>query len=456
MPAAWFDTNPILLMSAQPHAVIYDLIRKRMDSFSLPLTSSILVGVSGGADSMVLLYALHDLGYKVTAGHVNFKLRGEASDADAHFVVSWCNSHSIPVLVNEVDTRDYAELHQLNIQSAAREIRYSWWKDLVEQHGFAAVATGHHLDDHIETTLLNLLRGTGFKGLTGIPSQRDLYIRPMLDVTRSMIESYATTNGIPFRLDQSNESDAYQRNRLRHHLIPLLEKWSPGFPSSMRHSLHRMQIEWNTWAGTYAQWESASVQAATHGYTIRYQPYEMAFVLRWLEEQGFSWNLVHDYVMSDKPDTGNALTYEGYRLTRIDSGLHLENVREEKTFILNAPGRYEFESGTLTIGMDGDEPEPGKTSTVLIRSDVIQWPLEVRGVLPGDRFQPLGMRGHSKKLQDFMVDLKLEQYEKRQLLVLTNSVHILWVMGWRLDERARVSAPDQAACRMSFTPGGKI
>src|SRR5687768_15492367 len=209
------------MQNIQSHPLV-SAVRKTLLELGVLPRSRILVGVSGGVDSMVLLHVLNVLEYPIAAAHVNFNLRGNESDEDAALVRQWCQENDTMYFEHYIDTKEYASERKLNTQSAAREIRYQWWKELVASDSFDFVATAHHRDDAIETFFINLFRGTGIKGLKGIPAKRDFFIRPMLRISRTEIEDFASQYNIPFRIDRSNESDDYQRNRIRHHFIPLL------------------------------------------------------------------------------------------------------------------------------------------------------------------------------------------------------------------------------------------
>ncbi len=437
---------------AQTHPVSL-AIKRSLTSLRVSTSDRILVGVSGGVDSMVLLYILHQLGHNVSAAHVNFNLRGEESHNDALFVKLWCEDQGVSSYELSKNTKVYAEDNDLNTQTAAREIRYEWWESLVHLHQFDFVATAHHLDDAIETVFLNLLRGTGIKGLKGIPHRRDFYIRPMLEVSRKEIESFAHDFEIPFRTDSSNLSDVYQRNRLRHVLIPLLVEMAPGFHSSMKHTLQRVNLEWEIWEQAYHQWQQLKVQVVKDGFLIHGEHHEWPLFLRWLEERGIPWHLSFDFLTSVKSDSGRVLTYEKYRLSRTHDGFYYEEIQPTINLVLNGPGHYTFGNFNLAIDiLSGKEfvsaPDP---NTEYVNTEVIQWPLYVRNIREGDSFQPIGMNGHTKKIQDLLVDHKLEMYEKERVLLLTNGDHILWVMGVRLDERAKVKPGQKEIYRIKYS-----
>ncbi len=430
----------MLIMSGELTQIVSASVRKILASCGITPVSKVLVGVSGGVDSMVLLHILHQNGYNVTAAHVNFNLRGAESVNDALFVSKWCVDKGIPYLELSRDTKAYADANKLNTQSAARILRYDWWEYLVQTMNFEYVATGHHLDDTIETVFLNLFRGTGLKGLRGIPQTRDFYIRPLLDCTRSSIDSYAASFDIPFRTDASNLSDHYQRNRLRHHLIPLLEEFYPGFHSTMQHTLHRINVEWDDWETSYAEWIGANIKSWQDGFLIDGHHIRKAFLLRWLEEKGIPWMLASDFLNAPDQATGQILRYQLTTLSRTRDGYYFAETQPAADFFIHKPGQHSIGNYILTI----DEiPAEGFLQdkdpwTAYLNSEVVRWPLHIRSIHPGDHFQPFGMKGRSKKIQDLLVDLKLEMYEKERQLLLVNQEHILWVVGQRLDERARV------------------
>lgn len=439
-------------MSASHSHHVYRSVVKSMEKLGATAATKVLAGVSGGMDSMVLLHILHSQGYKVAAAHVNFNLRGDASEADAHLVRTWCTEYNIPHYELSEDTQSFAAEHNLNTQLAARDIRYAWWEQLVQEHSFDLIATAHHFDDNIETLFMNLLRGTGLKGLTGIPAIRERYIRPLLDVSRDEINAYAKEYNIPYRNDESNDSDDYQRNKIRHHLIPLLREMYPGLSSGMKHTLHRIQTEWDTWQGAYDSWAASHVMVDGNGYQINGGSETLGFQLRWLEAKGIPWNLSYDYLSAAKTASGIALKYNGLSLSRTATGFFLETFTQPIIFNIQQPGKYTFDDFELSIEhVPIDQFHPGEDPfTVFMNERVVTWPLEIRSIQPGDWFQPFGMHGKSKKIQDFLVDLKLGMHEKNRQLVLTNDRHILWVVGLRLDERARVDLTGSHMYKISY------
>jgi tRNA(Ile)-lysidine synthase len=439
-------------MTAELSHPVSIAVKKKLAVLGVPVSSSILVGVSGGVDSMALLVVLSKLGYSVTAAHVNFNLRDVESLNDALFVKQWCEEQGISHYELSQDTKAYVARSGTNVQTAARNIRYDWWELLAQTHKFDYVATAHHLDDSVETVFINLLRGTGLKGLRGIPHRRSFYIRPLLECTRKEIESFAAQYSIPFKTDSSNHSDAYQRNKLRHHVIPMLDEMTPGFYSTMKHFLQRINLEWEAWNEAFHQWTLKHLLPQQDGFQIECPPHSAPFLLRWLEDKGLPWNLAHDFIMSSMADSGQVLNYENYRLSRITNGYYFEEVQPSINHILKKPGHYSFGNFTLDIEeVPGDQFIADQSPLIeYVNPKVIQWPLHIRNVAAGDSFHPFGMSGKTKKIQDLMVDHKLEMFEKERLLLLINADHIIWVMGIRLDERARVTKDENTIFKLTY------
>lgn len=405
----------------------------------------ILAGVSGGVDSMVMLVILSGLGYKVEAAHVNFQLRGEDSDLDHELVRNWCEAHGIQFFEHTADTLTYAEEHNLNIQSAARHIRQKWWLEVCKEHGFTYVATAHHHDDNIETFFINVLRGTGLKGLKGISTESMMesglhFIRPIIRVSRSSIELFAEEYKIPFRHDQSNFKDDYLRNKLRHHVIPELKKIAGQEDGFLKHMLLRTDLEWKAWEVSYQDWQQDHLVKDLSGIFIKGNSKDHAYMLRWLEEQGIPWSLSYDFIHADHQVKGKSLTYGNFVLSKATEGFYFEKSENFYPIIINSPGEYLVGEQTFLISTISKEESQfsDNPNEEFVSSSVIRWPLTIRTVEPGDSFQPIGMSGMSKKLQDLLVDLKLDQHEKKKVRVLCNEDHIIWVMGYRMDERAKM------------------
>jgi tRNA(Ile)-lysidine synthase len=201
----------------------------------------LLLAISGGIDSMVLVHLLHQLNCNIAIAHCNFTLRGEESEGDEQFIRIYAEKNNIPFFVTHFDTKLFAADNKLSIQLAARQLRYIWFHQLLEENQMDYILTAHHLDDSLETFLINFTRGTGPEGLTGIPQQNDKVVRPLLPFTRDEIEAYAKENNIHWREDSSNASDKYMRNKLRHDVVPVLKSLNPSFMESFGQTLEHLQ-----------------------------------------------------------------------------------------------------------------------------------------------------------------------------------------------------------------------
>lgn len=427
-------------------------VKRFFAEHSIRPSAKILMGVSGGIDSMVLLFILKELRHEVYASHINFTLRNTESDEDASFVAAWCERNRIRLFQKKVNTAEYGAARNLNIQSAAREIRYNWWEDLRRELDLEFIATAHHHDDNIESFLLNMLRGTGLKGLAGIPPGRGSIIRPLLQVTKNQITEFAGNFGIPFRQDSSNLKDDYLRNRIRHHVIPVLKDIAPDDDSFLQHTLMRTAYEWKSWQYLYESW-THHIILQKDGFQIKCSESEIPFLLRWLEEAGIPWSLAYDFV-HQMDNTGKVLSYNGYVLSFTGDGFYLSNTPSAEKLTIHSPGLYHLKNAKFEITLcDKSELLTGGGHFIeYVDADTLQWPLTIRNVEPGDYFQPLGMQGHTKKLQDFLVDRKLEWHEKRKLRILTDQEKIIWVIGMRMDERAKITSDTRVIARISFQP----
>ena len=425
-------------MPGMHSSILSDKVRHTLNSLGIAGHDHILVGVSGGMDSMVLAAVLLQLNYKISVAHVNFQLRGNESDGDALLVKKWCEKEEIPYYEFVTDTNTYAEKTKQNIQSAARDLRYSWWNELFHEERFDKIATAHHHDDSVETFFINLLRGTGLKGLQGIPLERDHFIRPLLSVTRNEVEQYATEYKIPFRNDSSNEKDDYLRNRIRHHLIPMLKDLSQS-EVLMESTLNRIRYEWPAWEFAFQEWKHHSVNEEITGTHFKANTDHYPFLLRWLEDHGFPWLLARDFI--EGRNNSSVLEHDEFILSKTKDGFYMERATQPREIILESPGVYEI--GEMVFSIKENEPDPFLTDndpmTEYICGDHIVWPMRIRNVQPGDSFHPFGMGGRSKKLQDFLTDHKLPYHEKKQVMLLMSGDDIIWVMGMRLDERFRIT-----------------
>lgn len=356
-------------------------------------TYRLLVTVSGGADSVALLRVLVAMGYDCRAVHCNFHLRDAESDRDEQFVRSLCRELGVPVEVIDFDTRAYAKINKVSIEMAAREQRYAAFEEQRVAMGCDVIAVAHHAEDSVETMLMNLLRGTGLDGLTGIKARNGRVVRPLLSVTRQDITNYLTALGQPWVEDSSNASDDYLRNRIRHHLLPLMEELNATALQNMLATAEHLQGASDVLQGVAS--EAAGV-TVLHGLLSPY---------------GYNATQVENLLSALK----------NRRQTLLPSGN--DDEEKELTFSLQP-----YDATTM--------PHTNTTLCLDVRS--LTAPLHLRHWREGDRFYPFGMGGRRKLVSDVLTDCKLSRREREAQQVLCVGDDIVWVVGIRSDERYRV------------------
>ena len=402
----------------------------------------LLLAVSGGLDSMVLLHLFQQLKFDIAIAHCNFQLRGVESFGDQKFVQEYADANGIPIYVTQFDTEAFAKDYKLSTQVAARELRYNWFYELLEEENFDYLLTAHHADDNLETFLINFTRGTGLEGLTGIPVQNDKIIRPLLFLTRNEIDNYAKENNIQWREDSSNASDKYVRNKIRHHLIPILKELNPNFMASFFKTESYLQQ-------SFAMVEDAAIMvyqqvAKEVGDQIYFDlnkllqlPNYQSYLYQWLKEFGFTaWEDIYDLVNGQ---SGKQVFAADYRLLKDRDLLIVAPINEEESveeFLIaenqlevNIPLKLSL-SKVTDISIDSN-------TAIFVDADLLTYPLIVRKWKTGDVFMPFGMNGKSKKVSKLFKDEKLSLIEKENIWILCSGDQIVWVIGIRADNRFR-------------------
>lgn len=411
-------------------------------------TDKILVAVSGGVDSMVLLHLLPEAGFKVGVAHCNFQLRGDESVADEELVTATAAQLNIPFFVERFDTTAYASEKKISIQMAARELRYDFFKGLLERHPFDVVATAHHFNDTIETALLNLIRGTGLDGLRGIAPKSGKVIRPLLFATRDAIRDHALQRGITWREDASNLADDYQRNFLRHQVIPRLQELNPSFEDTFRDTHERL-----TGASEYAktfvkEFQSLAVELQDHKTYIdirKLRQVAMPQVMLWelIKDLGFNFDQCRRMVLDHQP---GKLFFSSSHQLLIDRSQFIIERKEPSLFstMTIEKGRHRVGEDPFSLILEEvpakDFPLRKDSTLAQLDADQLQFPLTWRKWQAGDYFVPLGMQ-QEKKLSDFLIDLKIPFNAKADITVLESAGEIVWVVGYRISERYKVT-PD--------------
>ncbi|MBS1681069.1 MAG: tRNA lysidine(34) synthetase TilS [Bacteroidetes bacterium] len=415
-------------------------------------TDKILLAVSGGIDSMVMLRLFHDARFNVSVAHCNFKLRGTESDGDEEFVQHVCQKFSIPFFSKQFNTKEFAENNSWSTQMAARELRYRWFDELSLQNNFSCVATAHHLNDSIETVLLNLVRGTGMAGLDGIAPKNKKIIRPLLFATRSQIEIYARENKIEWREDSSNTSDDYQRNFVRHKITPLLKELNPSFENSFQNSIEKITGAVNLMGIGIAQWNAKF--RTKKGEQIN-------FSKEGTDSAGLLWNLIKSFgfnldqctriIESIHGQSGKKFFAEKFELVIDREHLIISKIESEADEVLIERGQVGASLGEKKMKITEVDQIifENNPSIALLDGDKLQFPLCWRTWKAGDYFHPLGM-SHKKKLSDFFIDQKIPVSEKETITVLEAGGEIAWVVGYRIDERFKITTSSQQMLQFFF------
>ena len=424
-----------------------------------------LVALSGGADSVALLLLLHEAGYRVEAAHCNFHLRGAESDRDEQFCMTLCNRLSVPLHRAHFDTHSYAELHKVSIEMAARELRYGWFGQLCHDLGAAGICVAHHRDDSAETVLLNMVRGTGLRGLIGIQPKSVLrtgagagtelvVLRPLLCVSRTDIETFLSERGQEYVVDSTNLETDVLRNKVRLQVLPLLRQLNPAVVENIQRMTENLQ-------GAQAVLDTVLCEVKDSNVLILSKYKDCAsrnyIAYEFLKRYGFNGSQVHQILAAE---TGAMITSsQGFDVLKDRDRLLVEPslkpmkplvIPEEGTYILPETGHNETETSRLEVKkMPVFVSKDALTATVDAKK--VAFPLTVRRVAEGDWMIPYGMKGR-KLLSDLMTDRKMTAFEKRRQLIVVDAQGVLvWLPGLRVDSRVAVSDATEAVLSLHFS-----
>ncbi len=418
------------------------------DQFPFLYNKKLLLATSGGLDSMVMAHLFQQLHHDIALAHCNFQLRGVESFGDQKFVQDFADTNKIPVFITQFDTLAFAKDYKLSTQVAARDLRYNWFYELLESENFDYILTAHHADDNIETFLINLSRGTGLEGLTGIPAENGNIIRPLLAFSREEIAQYAHDHGIEWREDSSNASDKYLRNKIRHDLVPLLKELNPQFISSFQKTQSYLQQ-------SEAMVEDASIMV--YQQVVRQEEDEIyidlkqllrlpnykSYLYQWLKEFEFSaWDDVYDLVDSL---SGKQVYSSNFRLIKDRDFLILSpiNFEEQQQEYLISQGVQDVKIPLKLSFCKVNDISVSANTAIFVDEDKLDYPLVLRKWQDGDVFQPFGMEGKSKKLSKFFKDEKFSLLEKENCWILCSGEAVVWIVGYRQDERFKIQSTTQ-------------
>ncbi|MEL7146703.1 MAG: tRNA lysidine(34) synthetase TilS [Bacteroidota bacterium] len=403
-----------------------------------------LLAVSGGVDSICLVDLFAQAGFSFAIAHCNFQLRGEESDADEQLVRDLATRLKVPFYVRRFQTKQVAKEKGISTQMAARELRYNWFRQVMEEEGFSKLATAHHLNDSVETTLFNLAKGSGISGLRGIQNKAGHLIRPLLFATKSEIKQYAVFQNLLWREDVSNASLQYKRNFVRGKIVPLLREINPSFESNFHETMDRLSLAEAAMKEylSRATLEYVKSEGEVTRIDKRVLQAPIAYVLlhELIKEYGYSLRQCKEIVVEHN-QSGKSYLSEDYMLVKDREELILTKKRliQQEVFVEAGEHQVKLENCLLKTSIIEPPFFISKEETVaMLDIDKLQFPLKVRDWAKGDRFVPLGMKG-KKKISDFMIDRKIPLNLKSSYQVLVSGGEIVWLIGLRLDDRYKVT-----------------
>ncbi|WP_295182279.1 tRNA lysidine(34) synthetase TilS [uncultured Christiangramia sp.] len=420
-------------------------------------TNKLLIAVSGGVDSIVLAHLCKMSKMDFSIAHCNFNLRGEESDADEAFVKELAEKMEVPFFTQSFNTLKFAENAGISIQMAARELRYNWFEELSNSMEFDFTLTAHHANDNLETFLINLIRGTGPEGLQGIKDKHHQLIRPLINFSRSAIEEYANSKSLKWREDSSNASDKYMRNRIRHHMVPLMQELNPQlletFAKTQQHLNESMELVEDYMSLLYPKIISRDV----FGYALdiaflKKVPNSKQVLYQLLKSFGFTeWNDVHDLMDAQ---TGKMVLSDTHRLIKDRNRLLLTEIQDEsinKEYQLEKGEEFVMipEFGTLHL-TEVEKFDKAATHSIFVPIRKLKFPLLIRKWKEGDFFVPFGMKG-KKKLSDYFKDEKFSLPQKEQTWLLFSGEDLVWIINQRADNRFSVEKGDREILKISFS-----
>ncbi len=429
---------------------LFEIFEERIKSLNLQEEDKpVLLAVSGGLDSVVLLHLCYRAGISCAVAHCNFQLRGQESDDDAAFVRQLCRKYSFRFYLKKFNTGSYSLKNSVSLQMAARELRYTWFEQLANKENIGYILTAHQLDDTIETFFINLMRGTGISGLTGIPELNNKLVRPLLYFSRKSLKEYAQKEKLEWREDSSNDKEEYLRNRVRKQLIPLFKKLQPGFESVMIRNISNIR------ESVQLEEELAGELQEKYVTVMGKDKWKIHLKkLRTEKEVSVKLGLLLRYLGFKNPDPEAILraTHPGKIFLSGQSRL----LKDRDVLILEKQKTYPLRRFSLTgkvqevvadkfilhtSTMKYQDKRDISTSPEIHQLDAgkLRFPLKVRLWKTGDFFYPLGMK-QKKKISDFLVDKKIDRFEKENCLVVLSGKDIVCILGHRIDDRFKITS----------------
>lgn len=415
----------------------------------------VVVGISGGADSVALLHILVSLGYKCIAAHCNFNLRGDESFRDEQFTIDFTKRLQVPLCKISFETNKYAQENRLSVEMAARELRYRWFEELLNTYDADAVAVAHHRDDSVETLLINLTRGSGITGLTGIKPKNGNVVRPLLCVSREDIYAYIENKGLEYVTDSSNSSDIYTRNFIRLKVIPLLEEINPSVKASLARTANHLYDASLIYNHSIEEARKVIIQNNRLSISALLSfPAPATILYEMLKPYGFSRTVCESIFTVLEKDSGKIFYSSTHRLLKDRSDLLIDVLSGEdnRAYLIN------LEDDNV------DLPVELKPEIVVIKEsyqiekdkkfayfdfDKLSFPLVLRHWQEGDWFVPFGMKG-KKKISDYFSDKKFSLFDKEKTWLLCSGQDVIWIVGERTDNRYRIEKTTKRVLKLKF------
>jgi tRNA(Ile)-lysidine synthase len=410
-----------------------------------------LLACSGGMDSMCLGNLLIGIGISFEVVHVNFQLRTTESEGDQRFVQSWAESLEIPCHIKHADTKLFAEQKGISIQMAAREIRYATFEKVRAQRQLDGIILAHHEDDQLETIFLNLLRGTGIEGVYGMADRKGWLIRPLLPFSRAEIQNYMQTNQLAWREDSSNSKSDYKRNNLRINGLPAIYGLEPDAKKNLLTSFQRLKDTGRAFSGLFETWKKTNIREESSYQFLPFsalhnQPGISTLIYFWLRPYGFNTDQSHAIAEGIiKPKTGTIFKSPTHLIHFDREELVLAKINEKFTPIFISKGesdliipegKYQVTIQDYNMALDRNPLH------AQLDASRLEFPLVLRSWQEGDKFIPLGMT-KSKKISDFLIDLKVPLAKKQAVKVLVSGTEIAWVVGLRIADWAKCTSGTQ-------------
>lgn len=422
------------------------------ENFSFLKGKKSLIACSGGVDSVVLTHLIKNLNLEIALAHCNFSLRGEESDGDEQFVVALAENLDVPVFSETFDTHKYADEQKVSTQMAARTLRYNWFEEILSNFSYDYLLTAHHLDDDLETFFINLSRGTGLNGLTGIPKKNQKVVRPLLNFSREEIVDYAEANKLKWREDSTNQKTDYLRNKLRLEVIPQFKETNENLLKNFKKTQDNLIASQNLIDDYMSLVYKLVISKKSDSYHLNIQklrelPHTEELLYELLKDFGFTeWNDVSNLLDAQ---TGKQVLSKTHRLLKNRDELILTEVVinpiDEEYLVteegISAPIKLEIEQ-SMAIG----ETEK---NTIYLDAEKLNFPLKLRKWRKGDSFKPFGMGG-SKKLSKFFKDEKLSATEKEKIWVLVDRNEVVWVVGKRMDDTYKVTQKTEKIIKITY------